>query len=204
MLPQAPGRLHFILQPTLEEVFEPDYVSEAPLVRFDAYGRHHRVFGWVRLRADRLTDLLNAHEELLLTEVEVESLEDGATRSADEVLIRCSELIAVHASGPRGSEARRQPTRTHPIALQSGDYLIGGYLHVAPGRDPVASMGERPLMVPLTDAWIEYWSGGERAQQSSGTMIVNRDLVDWMRVVTDEDLLDGLLRPSPKPGRVAP
>ena len=204
MLPQAPpDRLHFILQRTPEEVFEPDFASDVPLVRFVAFGRHHRVFGWVRLRADRLTDLLNTHDELLLTDVEIESLEDGATRSVDEVLIRCSELIAVHASKPRGDEARRRLTRTHPIAIQSGNYLIGGYLHAPPGSDPIASMGERPLMVPLTDAWIEYWSGGERTKQSSGTIIVNREQVDWMRVVTDEDLFSDLLRLSPTPDRMA-
>jgi hypothetical protein len=204
MLTQAPpDRLHFILQRTPEEVFEPDFASDVPLVRFVAFGRHHRVFGWVRLRADRLTDLLNTHEELLLTDVEIESLEDGATRSVDEVLIRCSELIAVHASGPRGDETRRRLTRAHPIAIQSGNYMIGGYLHAPPGSDPIASMGERPLMVPLTDAWIEYWSGDERTNQSSGTIIVNRGQVDWMRVVTDEDLFGGLLRPSPAPDRMA-
>ncbi len=204
MLPQAPpDRLHFILQRTPEEVFEPDFASDVPLVRFVAFGRHHRVFGWVRLRADRLTDLLNTHDELLLTDVEIESLEDGATRSVDEVLIRCSELIAVHASKPRGDEARRRLTRTHPIAIQSGNYLIGGYFHAPPGSDPIASMGERPLMVPLTDAWIEYWSGGERTKQSSGTIIVNREQVDWMRVVTEEDLFSDLLRLSPTPDRMA-
>ena len=204
MLPQTPpDRLHFILQRTPEEVFEPDFVSDVPLVRFVAFGRHHRVFGWVRLKADRLTDLLNTHKELLLTHVEIESLEDRVTRSVDEVLIRCSELIAVHASKPRGDEARRRLTRTHPIAIQSGNYLIGGYLHAPPGSDPIASMGERPLMVPLTDAWIEYWSGGERTKQSSGTIIVNREQVDWMRVVIDEDLFSDLLRLSPTPDRMA-
>jgi hypothetical protein len=204
MLPQTPAdRLHFILQRTPEEVFEPDSASDVPLVKFVAYATHHRVFGWVRLRADRLTDLLNSHEELLLTDVEIESLEDGATRSVDEILIRCSELTAVHASGPRGDEARRRLTRSHAIAIQSGNYLIGGYLHAPPGSDPIASFGERPLMVPLTDAWIEYWSGAERTKQSSGTIIVNRERVDWMRVVTDEDLFDGLLRPSPPPDQMA-
>lgn len=204
MLPQAPpGRLHVLLQRTREEVFEPYYVPEVPLVRFDAYGRHDRMFGWVALRADRLTDLLNLHEELLLTDVAIENLEDGVTRSVDEILIRRSDLIAVRASGPRGDETRRRLTRSHPIALQSGDYLIGGYLHAPPGSDPVASLAERPLMVPLTDAWIEYWSGGERAQQTSGTMIVNREHVDRIRVVTDEDLVDGLLLPSPIGERAA-
>jgi hypothetical protein len=204
MLPQTPSdRLHLLLQRTPEEVFEPDYASDVPLVQFVAFGTNDRVFGWVRLRADRLTDLLNTHDELLLTDAEIESLEDGVTRSVDEVLIRCSELIAVHASAPRGDEARRRLTRTHPIAIQSGNYLIGGYLHAPTGSDPIASMGERPLMVPLTDAWIEYWSGRGPTKQSSGTIIVNRERADWMRVVTDDDLFGGMLRPTPTPDRMA-
>jgi hypothetical protein len=197
MLPKSPsGRLYLILQPTSEEVFEPDAVADAPLVRFMAYGAHHLVFGWVRLRADRLTDLLNAHEELHLAEVEIENLDDGIKKSVDEIIIHRRELIAVHATGPRGDQARRQRTRSHPIAIQSGSYLIGGHLHTDPGADPIASVGGRPTMVPLTDAWIEYWSGGERKHQSTGTIVVNRDRADWMRLVTDEDLIEGGLRPT--------
>jgi len=197
MLPKSPsGRLYLILQPTPEEVFEPDAVADAPLVRFMAYGAHQLLSGWVRLRADRLTDLLNAHEELHLAEVVIESLEDGVTQSVDEIVIHRRELIAVHATGPRGDQARHQRTRTHPIAIQSGNYLIGGHLHADPGADPIASVGGRPAMVPLTDAWIEYWSGGERKHQSTGTIVVNRDEADWMRLVTDEDLIEGGLRPT--------
>ena len=199
-LQTPPDRLHFILQRTPEDVFEPDYASDVPLIQFAAFGRDHRMFGWVRLIADRLTDLLNSHSELLLTNVEIESLEDGAMRSVDEVLIRRGDLIAVHASGPRGDGQRRRRTRAHAIAIQSGNYLIGGYLHSPPGSDPIANMGERPLMVPLTDAWIEYWSGAGRTTQSIGTIIVNREQVDSMRLVTDEDLFGGLLRPAPTPG----
>lgn len=197
MLPKSPsGRLYLILQPTFEEVFEPDAVADAPLVRFMAYGSHHLLFGWVRLRADRLTDLLNAHEELHLAEVEIESLDDGIKKSVDQIIIHRRELIAVHATGPRGDQARRQRTRSHPIAMQSGSYLIGGHLHADPDADPIASIDERPTMVPLTDAWIEYWSGGERKHQSTGTIVVNRDRADWMRLVTDEDLIEGGLRPT--------
>jgi len=204
MLPRTPpDRLHIILQRTSEEVFEPDFASAMPLVQFVAFGAHERLFGWVRLRADRLTDLLNAHMELRLTYVDIESLEGAATRSVDEVLIRCDELIAVHASEPRGDEARRRLTRTHAIAIQSGNYLIGGHIHAPPGSDPIASVLDRPRMVPLTDAWIEYWSGDERTKQSSGTIIVNRERIDWMRVVTDDDLFAGLLRPSPATARMA-
>jgi hypothetical protein len=194
--PSSPGRLYLILQPTPEEVFEPDSVADAPLVRFIAYGLQERVFGWVRLRADRLTDLLNAHEELHLAEVEIEDLEDGITRATDEIIIHRRDLVAVHATGPRGDAALHHRTRTHPIAVQSGKYLIGGHLHADPGTDPLASVASRPAMIPLTDAWIEYWSGGERKYQSTGTIVVNREYADWIRVVTDEDLIEGWLRPA--------
>jgi hypothetical protein len=191
-LGSSSGRLFLILQPTPEEVFEPDSVADAPLVRFIAYGLHERVFGWVRLRADRLTDLVNQHEELHLAEVEIENLEDGVTKSVDEVVIHRRDLVAVHATGPRGDLSLHHRTRTHPVAIQSGNYLIAGHLHVDPGADPIASLAHRPAMVPLTDAWIEYWSGGVRKYQATGTIVVNRHYADWLQVVTDEDLIEGI------------
>ena len=195
-MPSMPpsGRLHLDLHPTSEEIFEPDSVSDAPLVRFIAYVDHQRILGWVRLTADRLTDLLNAHEELHLADAEVEDLDDGVTRPVDDLVIRCRELIAVDATGPRGDATRRRPTRRHPVAIQSGSYLIGGHLHASPGSDPIASADSRPAIFQLTDAWIEYWSGDERKHESTGTILVNRERTDWMRVVSDDDLIDERLR----------
>ena len=193
--PSSPSRLHLVLQPTFEEVYEPDFLSETPLIRFVAYDREHRVFGWVRLEADRLTDLLNNCDELHLEDVEISGHEDGTTHAAEEFVISRRELVAVHASGPAGDEMQRRQTRIYPVALQSGDYLIGGYLHVASGADPMASVHERPAMIPLTKAWIEYWAGDERRHRSTGTIIVNRDQADWIRLVTERELLAGYLRP---------
>lgn len=190
------GRLELVLQRTSEDAFEPDSVSDAPIVRFIAYGPHQRVFGWVHLRADRLTDLLNAYEELSLVNVELETLLNGVTGTVDEVLIRREDLVAVQAGEPRGDEGARKRTEIHPVAMQAGNYLIGGYLHVSPGADPIASAWDRPPMVPLTDAWIEYWAEGRRQRHWIGTVVVNRDLTDWIRVVSAQDLADGHLRPS--------
>jgi hypothetical protein len=195
--PESSGRLCLILQRVPEVAWEPDSVSDVPLVRIDAYARDWRVFGWVSLRTDRLTDLLNDADELLLVNVEVESLIDGRTISADEVLVRRSELIAVQASGPRGDAARRRATRTHPVAVQSGPYLIGGYIHVPPGVDPRNDIRDRSPMIPLTNAWAEFWAGGHRRRQWVGTMIVNRELADWIEVVAEEDLTFGQLAPRP-------
>ncbi len=189
MPPKSPsGRLHLLLQPTQEEVFEPDAVSDPPLIRFIAYGRHHQVFGWVRLRADRLTDLLNAYGELHLADAEFESFDDGMGRSVDDIIIHRRELVAVHATGPRGDSALRQDTESHPIAVQSGNYRIGGHLHTDPGADPISTIGDRPAMLPLTEAWIEYWSGGERRHKSTGMIIVNREEADWIRLASGEEV----------------
>lgn len=193
--PPSQGRLHLVLQPTFEEVYEPDFLWETPLIRFVAYGGEHRVSGWVRLEADRLTDLLNGCEELHLEDVEIAGHDEGTSRSADEYVIKRRELVAVHASGPTGDETLRQPTRRYPIALQSGDYLIGGHLHVLSEEEPMASLQERPPMIPLTQAWIEHWSGDERRHRSTGTIIVNRDMADWIRPVTERELAAGYLRP---------
>ena len=54
-------------------------------------------------------------------------------------------------------------------------------------------------MIPLTDAWIEYWSGGRRKRQWVGTIVVNRELADSWRFVPDEDLAFGRLRPAVPP-----
>ncbi len=194
---QPEGPLRFLLQRTPEVVFEPDSVGEAPLVRFVAYAREHRLSGWVHLRAERLTDLLNTHHELELSGAEVEHLGDGRTLVIDRVQIDVRALVAVSATGPRGDAALRHRTRSHPVALECGDYLIGGHLHAEPGVDPVHSFRERPVMVPLTDAWIEHWSNGQRTRHAIGTIIANRDAVDWVRLVTDEELLDGVIRPRP-------
>lgn len=193
----SPARLCLALQRSSEDVFEPGYQAEAPLVRFVAYAHRQRISGWVHLHADRLTDLLNAHDELLLAEAEVEGLPDGTARPADQLAVLRRDLVAVHASGPRGDEARRRPMRPHPVAVQSGHFLIGGLLHAPVGEDPMAHFRERPPMVPLTDAWIELWLDGRRRfDLGTGTLVINRGQVDVVRLVTATDLADGLLRPA--------
>jgi hypothetical protein len=36
-------------------------------------------------------------------------------------------------------------------------------------------------MVPLTDAVILFRSGSDIVEEGSGTIVVNRDLVEWVR-----------------------
>jgi hypothetical protein len=192
----TPGSLTLRLDAAPEDAFEPDSVAEAPLLRFEAFLADARLFGRIRLEAARLTDLLNRHDVLRLHEVTVESLADGSIRSMDDLEVPRSRVIAVLATGPRGDPALRRWTLSHPIAAQAADFLIGGYGHATPGTDPLASILERPPMIPLTDGWIEYWPNGERRRQWIGTIVFNRDLATWVRVVAEDDLEFGGLRPT--------
>ena len=186
-----PSRFCLVLERSSEDVHEPEYVTNAPLVSFEAFVPGHRVFGWVRLKADRLTDLLNDHEELLLANVRVEHLEDGTTVTADEAVVRRADLVAVRASGPRGEASRREDTRSHAMIVESGPYRIAGHLHAAPGVGPAARIQGREPMIPLTEAWIEYRSGNQLRHVPVGTIIVNRELATRIEPVAEQYLEQG-------------
>ena len=193
----VPGdRLTLRLDAVPGDASEPELVADAPLLRFEAFVARDRLFGWVRLDADRLTDLLNKHEAVSLREAAFESLVDGSTRRLARLEMTRSSLIGVSVTGPRGDPALRRWTHAHPIAVQLGEYLMVGYAHATPGQDPLSSITERPPMVPLTDARLEFWPEGQRRRSWIGTMLFNRELADWIRVVTDEELELDLLRPT--------
>src|SRR5439155_24254916 len=97
----------------------------------------------------------------------------------------------------RANEHQPRGTRNPRVAVQARHYMIGGYVDAGPGVDPIGSLRERPPMIPLTEAWIEYWSGGQRKRQWVGTLVVNRDLTDSIRLVTEDDLSFGRLRHLP-------
>lgn len=154
-------------------------------LEFVAYGEDCVLSGRVRMSSDRLTDMLNEHDEYDLVDVLLERLDDGVGVEVKEVLVGRDDLLLVHATGPRGNAARRHRTRAYPVALKVGPYHIRGHLHTAPGRDPIQHMRRRRTMVPVTDATIEYQSGATRHARAVGAVVVNRDHVDW--IVPAED-----------------
>ena len=179
-----PATLNLVLERGDEDIHEPDFSAYAPLVRFEAFLPAQRMFGWVRLDADRLTDLLNAHDLVLLSNVLVEENRDGKAVLADETLIPRSEIVAVVASGPRGNPARRLPTRAHPVLIESGSYRVGGLVHAPPGVDPAERLRSGP-MVPLTEAWLEYRWGERDRCDTMDAIIVNCRAATRIEVVGD-------------------
>ena len=165
-----------------------DAARSTQQIEFVAYGEDCILSGVIRMEADRLTDMLNDHDEYLLVDVLAEGLTEERAVEVTEVLVRRDELILVHAAGPRGNQDRRRRTRSHPVAIQAGPYHVRGYLHALPGADPVQAIRRRKSMVPLTDAWIEFPSITGRLRRRVGTVVVNRDQIDWIVPAVDDEV----------------
>lgn len=160
----------------------------APAIDFVAFGEECLLSGRLKLSAERLTDMLNAHDEYQLMDVLVERFDGEPAVEVDEVLVHRDEILLVQAAGPRGSQGRRQRTRQHLLDLQVGPYHVQGFLHALPGSDPINSMRRRKTMVPLTDAWIEFAVGAIRQHRPVGTLLVNREQLDWVKGVVEEEI----------------
>lgn len=170
------SRLRLVLrQPAASEL------AELQEIDFVAYSTSERLSGRVRLDSARLTDMLNTHAEFVLVDALAERLPEGGSMVVPEILIRRNELALVRAGGPRGDRTRRVPTTTHRLVLRSGRYVVAGLLHSSAGEDPLSALRKREPMVPLTDAVILFRVGPNIVEEPGGTIVVNRDLVEWAR-----------------------
>jgi hypothetical protein len=170
--------------------------NRPPEIEFVAYAEDCILSGHVRLAADRLSDLVNDHEELELVDVLVADLSGGEGFEVHQLLIKRDEILVLHATGPRGRVDRRQRTRQHPIVAKLGPYEVRGYIHALPGADPIAGLRRRRPIVALTDAVIEYWVGRERQRRRVSTVLINRELADMIvEGNEEEDELAGLEMP---------
>lgn len=159
-----------------------------PMVDFVAYAEDCLLSGRVRLRAERLTDMLNEHDEVELVDVMVERLDAPGAIEVREVVVRRDEIVLVHATGPRGEPERRQRTRQHPVMMGMGRYDVRGYIHTLPGADPLTAIRRRKTMVPLTAATIDFISGGLHQRRRVGAVVINRDQIAVMGHALDMDL----------------
>lgn len=154
-----------------------------------AYAGDCRVAGHLELTGERLTDMLNDEPTVSLRDVLLESLEDGRLLEMAEMELHREELFAVEALGPRGQASRRLRTRPHRMQISLGPYIVLGQLHIFPGADPMNSMLRRGPMVPLTNATVAYSIGGQTIMRDVATLIVNRELADWINPTAQEHLI---------------
>jgi len=182
MIDRLPRRFRFGFARAEQLAAEPGTGPEH--VAFIAYGEDCIVTGHTILDADRLTDMLNLHDEYDLADVSVERFDDGEPLDLAEISVQRDQIILVQASGPRGDPARRHRTMPQHLAVKMGPYRVRGFLHVLPGPDPVLAIRRRKTMVPLTNAKIEFTIRGERREAQVDTVIVNRDRIDWVQALT--------------------
>jgi hypothetical protein len=161
-------------------------------LEFSAYTEDCRLFAFVRLAGERLSDALNETDEVALQSALLIALEDNRAVELHELVVRRDELIVVRASGPRGNAARRIRTRPAPVAVKLGPYLVRGYVHGPPGGDPLRRFRGGRTFVPMTNAWIEYVAAGQRHRARVGPVIVNTTFLDWAERATDTDVRQDL------------
>jgi len=180
-------------QPTTD-----DNVAE---VAFVAYGEDCILSGRTMLDADRLSDMLNNHDEYALVGVTVERLDGGAPILVDEIVVQRDELFMVQASGPRGDLRRRQHTTRQHLAVKMGPYQIRGFFHGVPGNDPATAIARRKAMVPLTNARITCERDGDPWEGQADVLILNRDQIDWLVEIEPDRAEFPVLPPHLSPDR---
>ena len=155
-------------------------------VDFQAFAGDCTIAGKLTMFGDRLTDFLNGQERFRVHHVTFQSLDDGHTVSQDSISLERDDLLAVVATGPRGSERQRVRLEEARLQLSIGPYVILGRLHLPAGQDPMKNVLQREPMIPLTSATIAYSVAGAVEARDVDTVIVNRLLVDWIAATAEE------------------
>ena len=156
------------------------------LVPFVGYSLGRRLVGYVECDGGRLTDMLNRTESIVLREAFVESFEDDTVVNLGDGEVERSSLYAVEASGGSSEATRRLNTTSHRLRVQLGPYSALGQLHAQPGQMLLPYLHAGGPMIPLSDATISFAGRGTLQLRDVGTLIVNRDKLDWVRANDDE------------------
>lgn len=159
-----------------------------PTVELTVYAGDSVASGQLALTADRVTDLMNDRTEFEFVDTFLESLDDRHGLVVKSILVARDEIFAVAVTGPRGDPTRRTRTRPIPIELRVGRYDVSGNIHVIPGTDPIIGFRRRRVMVPLTEATIKFDSPDGRKVSRFRTLLVNRDLTDWIAPASRADV----------------
>jgi hypothetical protein len=145
-----------------------------------------RIVGQIPLADDRLSDMLNSVARVVVRGASLEDLETGRQESGD-LPIPCGDFLVVAGTGRRGLENLRKRTVQRRVVMGLGRFTVTGNLHVARAADVASRSGQpdellvgRDLLVPLTEAVIEYARAGRPATEAWETLLVNRARANWI------------------------
>jgi hypothetical protein len=154
-----------------------------------AFTGDRRIQGAIPLTDDRLSDMLNSVQRIVLRGAEVTDLADGMPAQTADVTLAIGSITVVLSTGRRGNETRRRKTDVHRIRIGIDRYIVTGSLHVPAGfeidassRQPSAVLAGRDLLVPLTDGTITYEANGEHVREPADTVLINRAQAIWIDI----------------------
>jgi hypothetical protein len=169
-----------------------------------AFTGDRRISGSIPLADDRLSDMLNSVPRVVMRGATVVDLvADAVPRTAD-VTLAIGSIVAVVATGRRGSETRRQRTDLRLARIGLVRFVVTGSLHVPAGtidplasNDPAVVLAGRDTLVPLTDATIAFDVGrGSAVTEQHETILINRAHATWIDIddaaAIDVDALDDI------------
>jgi hypothetical protein len=157
-------------------------VNNAAEVDFLGFADGCRVQGRVAFQDARLADMLNRQSRILVRDAVVVRTSDGFSQAFGELEVDRDELDIVVAEGPRGDPKRRRATACDCVSMQLGPYSAEGFMH-SPQGEAAPGIDDRPPMVAVTDAVLEYRFGDESRSEWFRTLLVNRDLATSIRTV---------------------
>jgi hypothetical protein len=163
-----------------------------------AFTADRRISGAIPLADDRLSDMLNSVQRVVIRRALIEDLVEGTAPQTADLTLAVGSIVAVLVGGRRGSEALRRRTEPHPARVGLTRFVVSGTLHVPVGAaaafgsaDPVVALAGRDILVPLTDATITYDRAAAPTSEQHETILVNRAHVTWIELDgATEDLAD--------------
>lgn len=155
------------------------------LAPIELYTADARIVGWISANGQRVTDLLNNHDELRLWQpspgpITAPAIDDlktetvvGTSDPGEWQTILTEQLILAMPPEWRAARQLRLHRKLRRVALSAGPFSVTGNLHVVPGGatdDHLLFRGRRFL--PLTDAYILH-NGEPPFEHVVSVVIVN-------------------------------
>ena len=141
-------------------------LSLAPdLAPIELYTADARIVGWVAAGGERVTDLLNNHDELRLwrpapgpidaTGLPEDRLPHPGDQNGEWQSVSAAAVLLAMPPEWRSSRQLRLHRRLRRVAIAVGPFSVTGNLHLHPGVEPGPHLLARgPSFMPLTDAYL--------------------------------------------------
>lgn len=153
-----------------------------------AYGEDRRHAGLIEVPLGwRMSDVLNEDPRVLLAQVAVLPNAGGLPGRALEISLPRDDVFIVQLGGPRGDRELLRASVQTPLGMRLGPYRVRGLHHTRPGAASLTVWRRERVMVPLTDAWVEFPLRSRPVRIHVPAIAVNRLLVDWVTLAPSDD-----------------